>query len=229
MAQNEQKNNEAVDSNNDNKDKADDSEWEKKLDDYWRDSSFPSKITDQIYLGSNASTHEKIIKELKITHILSCIGGMNMNDEIKRLRVPMDDRGYSQLETDIFKRAFPWLTKAMSNKDNHVLIHCSMGVNRSSTVTVGFLMHHLKYDLKKAHDFVLSHRESILIHDKYMSQLREFDLKLFGKYSTKPDELPTTSSVMRQVLEKIQKEKEEKEQEKDKQKGKEQDGQLVDS
>ena len=205
----------------------------KQLDDYnyWRDSSFPSKITDQIYLGSSASTNEKIVKELRITHILSCIGGMTINDEIKRLRVAMDDRGHSQLETDIFKRAFPWLTQAMSNKDNRILIHCSMGVNRSPTVTVGFLMHHLKYDLKKAHDFVLSHRESILIHDKYMSQLREFDLKLFGKYSTKPDQLPTTSSVMRAVFAEISKEKEEQEQEqaqgKDKETGKEQNDELV--
>ena len=173
---------------------------------------YPSQITDQIFLGGHEATRESIVKELKITHILACISGMliNSNDNIKRLRVPMDDRGYSQLENNSFKVSFPWLKQALSKKENKVLIHCSMGVNRSSTLTVGFLMEYLNYNLKKSHNFVLSKRESILIHDKYMSQLREFDLKKFGKYSTKEDELPTTSSVMKQVLQKIRNEKENK-------------------
>ena len=38
-----------------------------------------------------------------------------------------------------------------------------------------------------------------------MKQLRDFDLKKFGNHSTKPDELPTTSSAMKAVLESLRK------------------------
>ena len=52
---------------------------------------------------------------------------------------------------EIFPSAFEFLNKAMDeNENNKVLIHCKSGVNRSNTLTIGFLMEFQNITLKEA-------------------------------------------------------------------------------
>ena len=161
------------------------------------DTNLPSKIINGVHLGTvNHAWDEQILQKLKITHIVCCISGAisKSNDNIKRLIIPMDDRGYSVLKEKI-EKAFSFITKAIKNNQN-VLIHCKSSVNRSPTITVAFLMYHKQMTLKEAHGIVSKQHALICCHHNYMDQLRECDMNLHGSYSTKPDELETTKSMM---------------------------------
>ena len=164
----------------------------------------PSAIREWLYLGSEDHFFdEELLKKLGITHVLSCVSGsVGQREDVVHFRVPMSDTGTSMLEDIVFAEAFPWLMDTLQQPDTKVLVHCHAGINRSATVVVGFLMFAEKLPLKKAHQVVES-RRGICIHDDYMKQLREYDKALVGEYSTAPDELPTTSSMMRKAMEKI--------------------------
>eukprot|EP01084_Bolivina_argentea_P181341 313196_1 len=170
------------------------------------DVGLPSKIIDQIYLGTSYHAwNDKILQQLNITHVVCCISGSSITDpnsNIKRLMIPMDDRGYSNLSEKINK-AFPFITNAIKNKNNNVLIHCKSAVNRSPTITVSFLMYYNKINLKQAHNIVKTNHELICCHHNYMDQLREYDQQLYGIYSTKPDELETTKSMMAKLRQQL--------------------------
>ena len=183
----------------------------------------PSKIIDKVYLGTAFHAwNDEILKQFNITHIVCCISGSSSfkDNKIKRLMIPMDDRGYSVL-TKKTKQAFPFITTAIeennSNNNNNVLIHCKSSVNRSPTITVAFIMYYKKLNLKDAHGLVEKNHELMCCHHNYMDQLREYDKSLYGKYSTKPDELLTTKTMMAKLREKLAKEKnkEDKEQKDD--------------
>lgn len=174
------------------------------------ESNKPSQIINGIYLGTkNHAWDLELLKELNITHIVQCVSGSigrftnNSNIEYKIIRnmIPMCDRGTSSLNRK-FDESFPFIVKALKNKEN-ILIHCQSGVNRSCSVTVGFLMFHQQLTLKNAHAFVEDKHSRMCLHDKYMAQLREYDNQLFGKYSTKNGELMTTSIMLRNVRKQI--------------------------
>ena len=98
-----------------------------------------------------------------------------------------------------------FIESALSESDEHrVLIHCSAGVNRSPSMTIGFVMLHCKLTLKAAYELVSSKHTRTCIHDSYMSQLRELDKDLYGEYSTSEDELPTTRSTLRAIFAKLE-------------------------
>ena len=167
-----------------------------------------TEIRPNIYLGQEAhADNDALLKQLGITHILACIGGRveHRSDGIQHLRVPMCDRGVSDLD-EVFAEAFQFLAESIGvpgdeppSGNPKVLIHCKLGVNRSATCTVGWLMCSEKLPLKQAHAEVHSKRD-VLMHDSYVDKLRELDFRLFGKHSTEPDELPCTSKVMKEAM-----------------------------
>ena len=100
-----------------------------------------SKITDFLYLGSewNASNLEEL-RQNGITHIL------NVTREIDNFFpgdfTYLNIREYDVEATDLLKyldRTYKFIKSA--KEDNcKVLVHCKMGISRSATVTIAFLM-----------------------------------------------------------------------------------------
>jgi len=166
-------------------------------------SAQPSMILPNLYLGSKFhASNIAVLKQVGITHICSCIGGgvRGVDPSIKIELFPMSDTGTSELE-DTFPEAFEFLSKVTSERGKKVLVHCSMGVNRSPTMVVGFLMATQQWSLKKAHAYVAERRPQICLHDLYVRQLRAYDEKLFGQSSTEEGELMTTSRAMVRAVE----------------------------
>jgi len=161
----------------------------------------PSAITKRVFIGTKRQAYDKeMLKELGITHICCCLSGGMMDTDCKFRRFPMDDRGYSKLEEGIFASAFKFLNKAMNeNEDNKVLIHCKSGVNRSNTLTIGFLMEFQNITLKEAYEMVKEGRPMTCLHDDYAKQLIEFDINKFGKSSIKYEQMETTLQLCARI------------------------------
>eukprot|EP00808_Paulinella_micropora_P008859 g42628.t1 len=158
----------------------------------------PSEITPWLLLGNKFHRYNTaLLAELKVSHVLSCIGGAVVSGlPFQHELVPMSDTGDSCLQDDILPRAFKFINKARAKRGGRVLLHCREGVNRSPAVVVACLMFFESKTLKEAHHLVSTIHTLTCIHDDYMSQLRAYDLKLFGKHSTQQDELLTTSKAM---------------------------------
>jgi protein-tyrosine phosphatase len=165
-----------------------------------------SLIMKHVYLGSMWATAANILEEYNIGYIVRCVGGRDeTNMGVIKMVYPMDDTGRSDI-SDIVTRNAKFIDDAYDKcveSDRAILFHCSAGVNRSSALLIAWIMHKFRMDLRDAHCLVSQRREKVCIHDKYMEQLREWDNKLFGVYSTYEGELLTTSIAVQNAIDKI--------------------------
>jgi len=138
----------------------------------------PSEINPSfLYLGSydNASKKDQL-NCIGITHIL------NVADELenkfpgeyvyKRCGVndtPMDSISH------YFDDAINFINDARKDPKNRVLVHCAMGISRSSAITIAWLMKENKWNYETARNFVKSKRYSISPNSGFVNQLNQFE------------------------------------------------------
>jgi len=153
----------------------------------WLHFSSPSLILPTLFLGSKKdSLRVERLKELQITHILSVMSGKrNLVSDFKWLSVPMADTGNTCLD-DVMNRSFDFVRESQKDK-NKILIHCHLGQNRSATVVIAWLMTEFHVSMHHAYRFVKEKRHLIHPNNLYIQQLREYDKRLFGVYSVKPN------------------------------------------
>ena len=78
---------------------------------------------------------------------------------------------------------------------NRVLIHCEMGISRSATIVIAYLMYKLKITLFDAYLYVFSRRNVIRPNSSFLKQLELFEKKLFNGKST----LQKVNTELRQI------------------------------
>ncbi|CAG8749051.1 5641_t:CDS:2, partial [Cetraspora pellucida] len=64
-----------------------------------------------------------------------------------------------------------------------ILIHCRVGVSRSATITIAYIMRHLGYSLISSYLFVRARRLNVIIQPnlKFMYELLQYEQKLTGR------------------------------------------------
>ncbi|KAM6970234.1 serine/threonine/tyrosine-interacting-like protein 1 [Aplochiton taeniatus] len=70
------------------------------------------------------------------------------------------------------------------NTGSAVLIFSSHGISRCSAVAIAFLMHHLKYSLGEAWEYVLQRKTNMRPNRGFVQQLSDWELKTVGKQTT---------------------------------------------
>jgi len=154
-----------------------------------------TKITETLFLGNDHdASDEAALKKAKITHVLSMIarkwsykprGLFNwMSKGIKRKCVPMRDDGNSDVAKLLEEKGLWNFILDSQKKKKKLLVHCQMGMNRSPTIVMGFLMKHDNITFHKAWRLVKQKRVIVQPHVKYIRQLRSWNRYLHGSYST---------------------------------------------
>ena len=163
---------------------------------------YPNQIiNDKLYLGDkNGALSEKVLKDLKITHIINCTpkppdhiekftsrgyikNYFEDNEEmnIKYMRVAIDDSFLQDIKTH-FENAIHFINAALSENegmnDNRVYIHCFAGISRSSTITIAYLMNTRKMGYDEAYQFVKERREVVKPNEGFAEQLRKYEKEL---------------------------------------------------
>lgn len=144
-----------------------------------------SKITDHLYLcGIGAITDDRL-KKTGINHIINCTNKAPIFriPGIKTTRICVKDDLNEQL-CDHFDKVTDNINETISN-GGKVLVHCALGVSRSSTVCIAYLMKHHNLNLLEAHDLVRTHRSIIRPNPGFWKQLIEYEFKLYGKNTVK--------------------------------------------
>jgi len=146
----------------------------------------PNEIIENfLYLGSQFCVREDILKKIDVEYILNlCATKMNepFLENCKVLHLQMSDDGLDSLN-QIFDKVLPFIEQAKAN-NKKILIHCRLGVNRSPTIVIAYLMKTRNCTLKEAFNVVKEKREVICPHFKYFRQLLTLEKLLFGKATT---------------------------------------------
>lgn len=114
--------------------------------------SGPSKIDDNIYLGSaiDAASYHKL-KSLNIKYII------NMTEEVSFYHPKsFDHYRYSLLDDNVMsikpylQIVYEKIEELKANRDGNILIHCMMGASRSATIVLYYLMKTQNIDVHQA-------------------------------------------------------------------------------
>ncbi|XP_033099533.1 uncharacterized protein LOC117103136 [Anneissia japonica] len=135
----------------------------------------PSPIFDYLYLGSewNACNYDEL-GDNGIGYIL------NITKEIDNFFPSMykyyNVREYD-VETTYLLKYWDDTYKFIKNvkvAGSKVLVHCKMGVSRSASTVIAYIMKEYKWPLKKAFEFVKQKRKCIRPNSAFMNQLVEY-------------------------------------------------------
>jgi predicted protein tyrosine phosphatase len=160
---------------------------------YSKNPQFPTKhkagvlypneiISNFLYLGDMFHAQdETALKQLGITHVLNVTNfGTDMLTPppfAQVLQIDITDSIVTNISTH-FDQAFAFIESCEQSK-GRILVHCRMGVSRSASFVIAYLMQKEKRTLKDAYLFVKRHRSIIKPNVGFVDQLRRFELELF--------------------------------------------------
>ncbi|TRY59778.1 hypothetical protein DNTS_027183 [Danionella cerebrum] len=139
-----------------------------------------------IYIGDMyAAKDKRLLQSLKITHVLNAAHGkFNVNTGAVFYRdtrityhgvEAFDMPGFDL--SPFFYSAAGFIRTATSSLAGKVLVHCAMGLSRSSSLVLAYLMIHEKMTLVEAIKAIAQHR-NICPNHGFIEQLRELDRSL---------------------------------------------------
>ncbi|NWI68988.1 DS13B phosphatase, partial [Todus mexicanus] len=144
------------------------------------------QVWPNIYLGDAWAARSKTtLQSLSITHILNAADGpYSINTGAKYYKdLQIEYYGVEAFDDPsfdlsiFFYDAANFIGKALSTSGGKVFVHCAMGVSRSASLVLAFLMIHENMTLVDALKTVSAHRD-ICPNSGFLSQLRDLDVKL---------------------------------------------------
>ncbi|CAG9318988.1 DUSP19_2 [Blepharisma stoltei] len=139
-----------------------------------------NEILPGIYLGDyKAAKHLETLEGLGITHIVIAASDLDpwYQNIINYKQFPQMDSG--EALTGIFRQSNQFIKEAVQS-NGKVLIHCQMGVARSATLMIAYVMQEMSLDMNRAIEFVGRIRRCINPNPFHIFQLRKFENELFG-------------------------------------------------
>ncbi|KAJ6500768.1 protein-tyrosine phosphatase-like protein [Mycena sanguinolenta] len=129
-------------------------------------------LKDQIYLGNIwAAKSEETKQTCRITHILSVCPEL-LSTGSKHLVIPVNDSEYDELLIHL-PNACRFIEDALA-QGGRVLIHCIMGVSRSTTVLAAYLMKTRLLCSTAAISLIKKHRPRVQPNYGFLKQLNTF-------------------------------------------------------
>eukprot|EP00466_Bigelowiella_natans_P013773 jgi/Bigna1/144685/aug1.90_g19393 len=152
-------------------------------------------IEGTIYLGNERvaghvarfeEDDEKLVNGLKKTlldrnigGIVSCVPRSNkFEKDFKYCNVPLGDNPKEKSKlSKIFSDSFEFITKIIKEK-KAVYIHCNMGMSRSATVTIAYLMKKNAWSFEKAYMYTRKIRKIITPNEGFCEALLSLEKQL---------------------------------------------------
>ncbi|NXH45493.1 DS13B phosphatase, partial [Dicaeum eximium] len=144
------------------------------------------QVWPNLYLGDAWAARSKTtLQSLNITHILNAADGPYSINTGAKYYADLQIEYYGVEAFDdpsfdlsiFFYDAANFIGKALNSPGGKVFVHCAMGVSRSATLVLAFLMIHENMTLVDALKTVSAHR-NICPNSGFLSQLRDLDIQL---------------------------------------------------
>ncbi|KAB0795453.1 hypothetical protein PPYR_12292 [Photinus pyralis] len=130
----------------------------------------PSRITENIYLGSQDCSELEVVTKYNIKHVLS-LGVKPFSFAVNHRFVKCLDLPETNILDILQHQCYYFISNAVKLKEN-VLVHCAAGVSRSSSIVIGYLMVTEKLSYEDAFKFVKSKRSCIKPNCGFENQLK---------------------------------------------------------
>eukprot|EP01084_Bolivina_argentea_P313770 543411_1 len=145
---------------------------------------YPSMILHQdsfqLFIGdANMAQNNEIMSNLQITHIVnaSSFENKNIDKQIKYFQIQILDNGSENI-MNFFDKVYEFISNNgnVNNKNNNknVFIHCMLGISRSSTLCIAYLMKLKNYSLDDAYLLVKKARPRIQPNAGFWHQLKKY-------------------------------------------------------
>lgn len=148
--------------------------------------TLPSEILeDFLYLGGVSSANNLPgLQQLRINYVLNtAIDADNrFPDKLIYMKFDLDDTPEENIER-YFDKGRQFIEEAKKNK-GRIIVHCQIGMSRSTTIVLVYLMYTFKWSLKRAYKFVKSKRCFVNPNYGFMWQLAQFEKKIFNGNSS---------------------------------------------
>ncbi|XP_039994326.1 uncharacterized protein LOC120796061 isoform X2 [Xiphias gladius] len=169
------------------------------------------EVWPNLYLGDMAvAQNRKTLHKLGITHVLNAahskqgsIGDQSFyGNTCVYFGIPAEDSDHFDL-SQYFKPAADFIHKALKSKDGKVLVHCIMGMSRSATLVLAYLMLRQHLSVRDALRHVVQKR-AVYPNRNFLSLLLKLDEQLTLKRSMSlrepPYEPPSVSELQEFLL-----------------------------
>jgi protein tyrosine phosphatase (PTP) superfamily phosphohydrolase (DUF442 family) len=141
-----------------------------------------SKITDQLFLGSQTVSKDlEQLKKMGITHVLNCAGSIcpvYYPNEFMYRTLFLND-GVREDITCMFYDVIEWIENVI-NSNGKVLVHCQQGVSRSSAMMIGYMMWKMGWEYDQTQAFVKERRPVSNPNTGFICQLLTLGQRLRG-------------------------------------------------
>lgn len=131
-----------------------------------------SQITENIFISDLATIYnEEILNEHGVTHIISLILGLKplYPEKYTYLNIHVQDIPEENINI-YFDQSIEFIENAIKG-GGKVLVHCSCGVSRSSTIVINYLMHKNDWTLEESLKYVKSKRAIVEPNEGFKNQL----------------------------------------------------------
>jgi atypical dual specificity phosphatase len=134
-----------------------------------------SQVTEHLYIGNfYAAGNEMLLKSCGITHIVVAAAGLpaRFPQQFEYLKVEL----YDLVEFNImqhFSVTNEFIAKAETQ--GKVFVHCAMGISRSSTIVLAYLMYKNRWKATKALRFLKSKHPDAQPNIGFMQQLKSYE------------------------------------------------------
>lgn len=149
--------------------------------------SYPSEIEHRrLYLGNHLqAANAYIVDDLSITHIVNASKNHpnKFPDTVQYLRVPVDD----EVDSDLFQyftMICDFLDAAFNDANAVVLVHCTMGVSRSASAVIAYMIKSRRMTCKEAFDFIKDKRQGVRPNRAFAVQLCRWEQHILGALTT---------------------------------------------
>ena len=133
------------------------------------------EILPGVYLGNILSSYDKIgLTNLNISHIISVIEGYEppFPNDFNYLVVNSLDTKNTNI-SEIFNKTNDFLENVYENKKN-VLIHCSYGISRSTTILCAFIIKKFGINVQRSLEMIKNKRSIVNPNSGFIEQLNQF-------------------------------------------------------
>ena len=141
------------------------------------------KIEEGLYLGSmQAALDESLLRQEGISHVLSVIGGLaevQRYDGITYKRIKLNDH-HSVNILQFIPEALSFISEGMHC--GKVLVHCLMGISRSSSIIISYIMIKKSIPFTEALEFVKHKRPCINPNRGFISQISSLDTNEYKSF-----------------------------------------------
>jgi protein-tyrosine phosphatase len=140
------------------------------------------RVTENLYISDYIGAYNiSFLKSNKITHILVCARELpcRFPGSFEYLHLDLDDTAKS----DLSKHIIPSLDfiKTGLGDGGRILVHCSMGVSRSSSIIISYLIQYKGFTYKNALNLLKNKHPEAQPSSAFEKQLIKFEKKLKEK------------------------------------------------